>query len=133
MELQTLEKKGTKAGAGTTTKGVEDQEALETSAAVSNLTDAVKDSVDQLLADSIMTTGVIVGGVLLAGDQLFGMEQLTVGAGTDLVNNGGFEVDHDGAGYVLAGASLGEEGIKAAVLGILAIGIGGESAVGLKT
>lgn len=133
VNRETLEKKGTEAGAGTTTKGVENQEALETSAAISNLTDAVKDSVDQLLADSIVTTGVVVGGVLLAGDQLLRMEQLTVGAGTDLVNDGGFEIDHDGTGHVLAGASLGEKGVKAAILRVLAIGIRGESAIGLKT
>jgi hypothetical protein len=42
-----------------------------------------------------VTTGVVVGGVFLAGDQLLGVEELTVGAESDLVDDGRLEVDEN--------------------------------------
>ena len=59
-----------------------------------------------------MTTGVVVGGVLLAGDQLLGVEELTVGTSADLIDDGGLQIDEDGAWDVLAGASFGEKGVE---------------------
>ena len=82
---QTLHQQGGEAGAGAATEGVEDEEALQTGALVSQLADSVEDEVDDLLADGVVATGVVVGGVLLAGDQLLRVEQLTVGAGADLI------------------------------------------------
>jgi hypothetical protein len=40
------------------------------------------------------------------------MEELAVGAGTDLVNRRGVQVDEDGARDVFAIARLGEEGLE---------------------
>jgi len=40
------------------------------------------------------------------------VEQLTVGAGADFVNDSGLQVNEDSAGDVLASASLGEEGVE---------------------
>jgi hypothetical protein len=62
-----------------------------------------------------VTTGVVVGSVLLAGDQLFGMEELAVGAEPDLVDDSGFEVDEDGSRDVLARTAFGEEGVEGVV------------------
>ena len=64
---------------------MEDEESLETSALISQLPDAVKHQVDDFLADGVVTTGVVVGGIFLTSDQLFGVEQLTVGTGADLI------------------------------------------------
>ena len=91
------------------------QEALETGAVVRELADAVEHEVDDLLADGVVTTGVVVGGILLAGDELLRVEQLAVGAGADLVDDGRLEVDEHAAGHVLAGAGLGEEGVEGVV------------------
>ena len=82
---ETLHEQGGEAGAGATTEGVEDEEALETSALIGQFPDAVKDQVDDLLTDGVVTTGVVVGGILLTGDQLLGVEQLAVGASTDFI------------------------------------------------
>ena len=62
-----------------------------------------------------MATGVVVGGVLLAGDQLLGVEQLAVGASADLVDHGGLQIEEDATGNVLASASLGEKGVESIV------------------
>jgi len=62
-----------------------------------------------------VTTGEVVGGVFLSGDQLFGVEQLSVGSGSDFVNNGGFQIEENGSGDVLTSSSFTEEGVEGIV------------------
>ena len=115
VDREALEEQGSETGSGTSTDGVEAQEALEASAVVRELAEAVEDEVHDLLTDGVVTTGVVVRGVLLTGDDLLGVEQLAVGAGADLVDHGGLEIEEDGAGDVLASTSLGEEGVESVV------------------
>jgi len=91
---------------------VVDQETLKTGAVIGQLTDPVQAQVNDLLTDGVVTTGEVVGGIFLTGDQLFRVEQLTVGSGTDLIDDGGLQIDEDGTGDVLAGTSLGKEGVE---------------------
>merc|ERR1712195_96320 len=70
VDRKTLKEQGTKARAGTSSNGVEDHEALETGTLVGELTETVKSKVDNLLANGVVTTSVVIGCVLLAGDQL---------------------------------------------------------------
>ena len=53
------------AGAGAAARGVEAEEALETSAVVGELADAVEDQVDDLLANGVVAAREVVRGVLL--------------------------------------------------------------------
>lgn len=131
---QALQQEGTETRAGTTTKGVEDQEALQTAAVVclpgqfslphpvpsfvgprgsltGNASNAVNDIVNHLLADGVVTTSVVVGGIFLSADQKLGVKERAVATGADLVDWGGVEVDEDGARHVFAAAGLGEEGV----------------------
>ena len=85
VHRQTLHQQGGEAGAGATTEGVEDEEALQTRALVSQLADAVQNQVHDFLADGVVTAGVVVGGVLFARDELLGVEELSVLAGPNLV------------------------------------------------
>jgi hypothetical protein len=62
-----------------------------------------------------VTSGEVVGGIFLTGDQLLGVEQLSVSTGSDLVNNGGLEINHDTSGNVLSGSGLGEESVEGVV------------------
>ena len=64
---------------------MEDEESLETGALIGQLPDSVKDDINNLLADGVVAAGVVVGSVLLAGDQLLRVEQLSVGSGTNLI------------------------------------------------
>jgi len=84
---------------------VEDHEALEASAVVRELADAIEHEVDDLLADGAVAIREVVGGVLLAGDEL------AVGACADLVDHR-LEVDEHGAGH---GAGFREEGVEGVV------------------
>ena len=54
---------------------------------------AVTHKVDDLLADGVVATRIVVGGVLLARDQLLRVVQLAVLAGADLVDDGRLEVN----------------------------------------
>merc|ERR1719412_1048009 len=79
-------------------------------------------------ADGVVAPGVVVGGILLAVDQLLGVVESLVGPHAGLVNDGGLEVHEDGPGHVLAAPSLGEEGLE----GVVSEGlVGGHAAVGL--
>jgi len=88
---------------------------LKSGAHIGNLANAVEDQVDDLLSDGVVTASVVVGSILLAADQLLGVEQLAVGAGSDLVDDGGLQVEEDATGNVLAGTSLGEEGVESII------------------
>ena len=57
---QALHEESTETRTGTTTERVENEEALETRAVVCNSSDLVKNLVDQLLANGVVTTGVVV-------------------------------------------------------------------------
>ena len=59
-----------------------------------------------------MPAGEVVRGVLLPGDQLLRVEQLTVGTSADLVHHRRLQVDEDASRHVLAGTRLGEEGVE---------------------
>lgn len=60
VDRETLHQKSTESGTGTTTEGVENEEALKTGAVVGNTTDLVQNTVDHLLADGVVTTGIVV-------------------------------------------------------------------------
>jgi hypothetical protein len=112
IDGETLEEEGTETGTGTATDGVEDHEALETSALVSKLADAVEGEVDNFLTDGVVTTGEVIGGIFLAGDQLLRVEQLAVGTSADFIDHSWLEIEEDATWNVLAGTRLGEEGVE---------------------
>jgi len=115
IDGESFEQEGAETGTSSTTDGVEDEETLETSALVSKLSDSVEAEVNDFLTNGVVTTGEVVGSILLSGDELLGVEQLSVGASADLIDDGGLQVEEDAAGDVLAGTSLGEEGVESII------------------
>lgn len=107
---EALQEQGAEAGASTSTNGVEDQEALETGALVSQLADAIQSLVNEILADGVVTTSVVVGSILLSRNDLVRVEELLVLSVSDFISNRGLEINKDSARHVLARASLVEEG-----------------------
>ena len=85
---------------------------LETCTLVSQLSDTVKYKIDNFLSDGVVTTGVVVGSVLFATDQLFRVEQLSVRSGTDFINNSWFQINKDTTWDVFTRAGFGEEGVE---------------------
>jgi len=115
IDGETFHKEGGESRSGTTTEGVEDKETLETGTLIGKLSDSVEDKVDDFFTDGVVTTGVVVGGILFAGDELFGVEKLTVGTGTDLIDNSWLQIDEDGSWDVFSGSSFAEEGVEGVI------------------
>jgi hypothetical protein len=59
-----------------------------------------------------MSSGEIVSGVFLTGDQLFRVEQLSVSTSSNFIDNGGFQIEEDTSGDVLTGTSFREKGVE---------------------
>ena len=78
VDGETLHEEGGEAGTGSATERVEDEEALETGAVVGELSDSVEDIVDDLLADGVVATSVVVGRIFFASDELLGVVELGV-------------------------------------------------------
>ncbi|GIX61833.1 uncharacterized protein BcabD6B2_12680 [Babesia caballi] len=88
---------------------VEHEESLEPRAVVSQLADAVQAGVHDVLSHRVVPACEVVGGVLLARDELLGVEEVAVGTGPDLVDHGRLQVDEHAPGHVLPGSGLTEE------------------------
>ena len=115
VNRETFEQESTETGTSSSSKGVEDEETLKTSAVIGEFTDSVKDKVDDFLSDGVVTTSIVVGSIFLSGDQLFRVEELTVGTGTDFVNDSWLKIDKDGTWDVLSGTSFREKGVEGVV------------------
>merc|ERR1719391_1538053 len=85
VNREPLHQQGCEARAGSSTKRVEDEKSLEASAVVGQLANSVKHSVDHFLTNSVVSTGIVVSGVLLPTDKLFRMEQLAVRSVANLI------------------------------------------------
>lgn len=85
VHRQAFQEQRSEARPSATTKGVKHQEALQTCALVSQFANAVKNQVDNLLANGVVATSVVVGSIFFAGDQLLWVEQLSVCASTNLI------------------------------------------------
>ena len=57
-------------------EGMEDKETLKTGTVVGQLTDSVEHIVDDLLADGVVATSVVVCRVFFASDELLGVVEL---------------------------------------------------------
>ena len=63
---ESLEEEGTETGSSSSTDGVEDEETLETSALIRELSDSIKAKIDDLLTNGVMSSGEVVGSILLS-------------------------------------------------------------------
>jgi len=91
---------------------VKDEESLKTSALLRQLADSVKNKVDDLLANGVVATSIVVGSILLSSDQLLWVEELAVSSHPDFINDSWLKVDKDSPGDMLATASLSKEGVE---------------------
>ena len=112
---KSLEEKGSESGTGSSTDGVEDEETLETSALIGKLSDSIEAEIDDFLTNGVMSSGEVVGGIFFTGDELLWMEELSVGSGSDLIDNGWLEIEEDSSWDVLTSTSLGEEGVESVI------------------
>lgn len=131
VNRQAFQEERSEARTGTSTDGIEDQETLETSTVVGQLANAVQAHVDNFLANGVVTTGEVIGGIFLTGDELFRVEQLAVSSSADFIDHGGLKINKDATGDVLASTSLREEGVES-IIGATDGLVGRHSAIGLN-
>jgi hypothetical protein len=79
-----------------------------------------------------VTTGVVVGSIFFASDDLFWVEQLAVGTSANFVGYGWFQVNEYTSWYVLSCSSFGEKGVEGIVTTTNGF-IGGHLTIGLDT
>ena len=90
---QPLQQQTSETGSGTTSERVEHEESLESGTVVGETSHSVHDVVDELLSDGVVSSSVVVGGILLAVDQGLGVEERPVLSGPDLIDDVGLQVD----------------------------------------
>jgi hypothetical protein len=112
VNRQSLHQQGSKSGSGTTTKRVKDQKSLKTGTLIGQFSSPIQNHVDELFTNGIVSSSVVVGGILFTGDQLFWVEQLSVGTGSDFIDNSWLQINEYGSWNVFASASFGEEGVE---------------------
>ena len=115
VDGESLEEERSETGSGTTSDGVEDEETLETSALIGELSDSVEAEINDFFTNGVMSSGEVVGSVFFTGDELLWMEELSVGSGSDLIDDGWLEIEEDGSWDVFTSTSLGEEGVEGIV------------------
>jgi hypothetical protein len=102
VNRQTFHQQSTETRSSATTERVEDKEALETSTVISNSSNLVQDLIDQFFADSVVPSSVVVGSILFSGDHLLWVEETSVCASADFINDIGLEIGVDGARDIFA-------------------------------
>lgn len=86
---------------------MENEETLKTTAVIGHAADLVEHLINKLLADSVVTAGIVVGGVLLSGNHVLGVEEATVGTSANLIDDVGLEIAVDCPGNIFAISCLG--------------------------
>jgi hypothetical protein len=94
---------------------VENQEALEIRALVSQLMNPVQDKVNDLLASGVAATGIVIGSILLACDELLRVEELAVGVSENFIDDCGFQVYEHCLTHMLVISCLTEEGVEGVI------------------
>ena len=70
-------------------------------------------------ADGVVTFGEVVGGIFFCGDELFGVEELSVGSGSDLIDGVGFEIEESTSRDVIAILALRKYFLKSIIFDML--------------
>ena len=115
INKQTFHQQGGEPRTSSPTKAVENQEALKTGTLVSQFLNSVQDEVHDLLANGVVTSGIVIGSIFFACDELLRVEELVVGASENLINDCGFQVYKLCPGHMLASVCLTEEGVEGVV------------------
>jgi len=68
-----------------TSKGVKDEESLESGALVSQFPNSVQDQVHNFFSNGVVAASVVVGCIFLSSDKLLRVEKLSVSSGTNLI------------------------------------------------
>jgi hypothetical protein len=102
VDRQSFHEQSSETRASTAAERVKDQETLETGAIVCNVADFVENLVNELFANCVMTTSIVVGSILLPSDHLFWVEKTAVGSSADFIDHVWLKVAVNGSGDIFA-------------------------------
>ena len=68
---------------------------MKASAIICYTANFIQNLIDEFLANSVVPTSVVVRCIFFASDHMFGVEEATIRAGTDLIDNVGLEIAVD--------------------------------------
>mmetsp|Transcript_35187 Transcript_35187/g.53993 ORF Transcript_35187/g.53993 Transcript_35187/m.53993 type:complete len:303 (-) Transcript_35187:18-926(-) len=125
---ETFKQKGSKTRSSSSSSCVENKESLKASAVVSELANTVEDNVHNFLSNGVMTTGVVIGSILLSVDDLFWVVKLAVLSSTNFVTNSWFQINKNSTWNVSSPSSFTEEGVEG-VGGLVQGTVGGHLAI----
>lgn len=86
-------------------------------------TNLFQNIINELLANGVVPSSVVVRRILFPTDQELGMEKLSVWTGSDFVDRGWIEIDENGTGDMFVVAGLGEEGLEGTRVTNVGIGV----------
>lgn len=89
VNRQPFHEKRCKSRTSASAERVEDKETLKTSALIGKFTNSVQYKVDNLFANGVVSTSIVVCCIFLTSDQLLWMEKLPVGPGPYLIYTNG--------------------------------------------
>lgn len=84
---------------------MEKQEPLKTCALVSQSLNSVQNKVNNLLANGVVTTGIVSGSIFIDCDELLRVEELAASS-ANFISNCGFQVYEHCPGHLLANNGL---------------------------
>ena len=79
-----------------------------------NPTNLIQSSIQNLLANCVMSARIVIGGILLSTDQQLGVEQLAVITRANLVDGRGVKINEDGARDIFSASSFSENSVELA-------------------
>jgi len=95
VDGQTFHQQGTEPRYSSTTEEVEDEETLQARALVGDTSKLVQDLINELLSKGGVTTSVVVRCIFLASDHMLGVEEATISASADLIDDVGLKIAVD--------------------------------------
>jgi len=113
---KTLQNESAETGSSSTTKGMEHEETLQTSAIIGQAADLVHDNINLLFTDGVVTTGIVARGIFFASYKGLRVEETSVCACPDLIDDIGLEINVQRPRHVFARGSLGEESAEAIIV-----------------
>lgn len=69
----------------------------------------------QKVITCVVATGEIVGSIFFAADELFRVEELTVGSGSHFIDDSWFQIDKHSTRNVFAGSGFAEESVEGVI------------------
>jgi len=94
---------------------VEHQETLKSGTLVGEFSDSVEAEIDDFFSNGVMSSGEVVGSIFFSGDQLFWVEELSVGSSSNFINDGWFQIQKNGSWDVFSSSSFREESVESII------------------